>query len=133
MLDLTDMVYTFRTEYRVDARLHKIESLKAIIDYLESNGIAKAAGPYGYLLIQDVWDYFPNEHRRFGFRGSAGFGFRYNYRTNQSTNERESNGVVSYHRYSHSTRVSESPYVIVGINYFKPLGMRWQIDRRLSI
>jgi hypothetical protein len=128
MLELTDKIYTFRTEYRVDERLHKIESLKAIIEYLESQGIVETTGPYGYLLIQDVWDYFPKESRRFGFRASAGFGFRYLYITDQMTDKRESDGQVDFHQYSHATRTFESPYIDTRIEFFKPIGMRWQLS-----
>jgi len=79
MLMLSEIIYQKKLRHSIDSRLHKIESLNEIITFLEKEELISGSGPYDYLLIQDVWDYFPRNDRRFGSRVRIGVGMDYNY------------------------------------------------------
>lgn len=128
MQELTALVYHYRNTHAVDARLQKIEALSKILDYLKQCNVIGDAGPYGYLLIQDVWDYFPTVSRRFGYRFRLGSGINYQYQSSRSTIKRESNGVTTYHSYGHSRSQTTQPYLTAIAELAHPLGLRWQVD-----
>jgi len=125
---LTALVYSSRLTRPTDKRLHKIESLQSIMQFLEQRGIAAAAGPYGYLLIQDVWDYYPNEARRFGGRIGIGLGLVYRHLTEETTTEYTASSGSYHHQYSHQIVKVHKPYIEPVIEYHKPLSLRWQAD-----
>jgi hypothetical protein len=127
LLALTKLIHTYRQTHAIDKRLFKIEALTAILQYLQQQGIIDNAGPYGYVLIQDIWDYFPDETRPFGLQVRGGFGILYLYSTKQSTDE-ESRGGLGYHAYSYTHSENQDPYVTVAARYYRPLGLRWQAD-----
>jgi len=93
---------------------------------LAEKGITDDLGPHGYLLIQDVWDYFPRFDRRFGWQVKGGPGLDYNYRSSQDHNAYADFSYDSYYR--HSTSEARSPYLQLKADYFRPLGLRWQVD-----
>ncbi|MCX6826290.1 MAG: hypothetical protein NTV06_03325 [candidate division Zixibacteria bacterium] len=124
MQELTALVYHYRNTHAIDARLHKIEALSKILDYLKRCEAMGDAGPYGYLLIQDIWDYFPTVSRRFGYRFRMGSGLIYECQSGQ----RESNGITAYYSYEHSTRQTTRPYLMAAAELAHPLGLRWQAD-----
>ncbi len=62
MRTLCDMIYQYRQKHVIDERLRRIEALTAIMEYLQHTGVIDDLGPYGYFVIQDVWDYFPTPH-----------------------------------------------------------------------
>ena len=120
MTQLTELVHYSRQTHAVDARLHKIEALSKIMDYLREIGAADSVGPYGCLLIQDVWDYFPVTSRRFGFRGRIGVGWQYEYFSFHKTS--------AIHYYEHEKKYTNRPYVIGVLEWGKPFGLHWQLD-----
>ncbi len=128
LYNLTDKVRYYRLTYRPDERLHKIAALQEIIGLLINRGIIKDPGPYGYLLIQDVWDYFPNEHRYFGWRLRAGFGFNYLHTTEQTTDETTSPEGDYRHTYLYAKEKHHQPYLTIIAQYAKPLSSRWHLE-----
>lgn len=74
MLLLCDLIYQNRLKHAVDERIRRIEVFDEILSYLNDVGLTDACDNYGYLLISDVWDYFPQGSRQYGFRVRAGFG-----------------------------------------------------------
>ncbi len=128
---LTEIVYARRLESYDDNRLHKIASLLSVMNFLETKGIIDPAGPYGYLLIQDVWDYFPNEGRGFGWMVKAGIGLDYFKRLEQTTDQHEESGTL-FHTYYHNTRIEQSPYVLARGEYYKSWGIHWQGNMSLE-
>jgi hypothetical protein len=128
MDSLTEIVYSRRLESYDDSRLHQIASLLSIMEFLESRGIINYAGPYDYLLIQDVWNYFPNESRRFGWMIKAGVGLDYHKRLVQTTDEHESDFGIFFHTYLHEEEVEQQPFFFFQADYYKPWGLRWQLN-----
>lgn len=132
MDSLTKIVYTRRLESYDDSRLHRIASLLSIMKFLESRGIIAPSGPYAYLLIQDIWDYFPNDARRFGWTMKGGLGLDYYKRLVQTTDEQEDEPGSLTHTYKHETRVNQQPYILARGEYYKPFGLRWQVNAVLE-
>ncbi len=128
MLTLTELIYHYRQTHAIDTRLHKIEALTRIMEYLQEIEAIDSTGPYGYLLIQDVWDYFPTFSRRFGHRFRVGGGMQYSYSSNDLTRERKTDGITTSHIYNHYRTTKETPYIAVLMESHHPLGLRWQID-----
>jgi hypothetical protein len=128
MLQLTELVYHYRRTHAIDSRLHKIEALSGIIDYLQRIGAADSVGPYGCLLIQDVWDYFPNLSRRFGFKVRVGGGWEYKYYSDDQTVESKSGGATISHYYQYHMKVTNRPYMNAIIEWGKPIGLHWQLS-----
>ena len=128
MRDLCMLVYSGRLVHPVDKRLHKIEVLQTIMRFLEKHAIARQTGPYGYLLIQDVWDYFPNEARWFGNRVGFGWGIDYLYSTDQTTNEYTNSTGTRYHIYHHHESETHKPYFEPVVDLRAPIDLRWQFE-----
>jgi hypothetical protein len=128
MHQLTQKIRAYRLEYRPDERLHKIAALQDIIGYLSDRCILTDPGPYGYLLIQDIWDYFPNEQRFFGWRFRAGLGFDYYHSSEQSTDEHISLDGHYVHKYYYIKNKKHYPYLVLNGQYSRPLSLRWHLD-----
>lgn len=126
MMELTEIIYQYRLKHAIDSRLHKIEALSSVMTFLAEKEITDDLGPHGYLLVQDVWDYFPRSDRRFGWQVKGGPGIDYNYRSSQEHNAYIAFDYDSYYR--HSTSEARSPYLQAKADYFRPLGLRWQVD-----
>lgn len=120
MLKLTELVHHYRQTHAIDSRLHKIEALSRVMDYLREIGVVDSIGPYGCLLIQDVWDYYPVTSRHFGFRGRIGAGWQYEYFSFHQTS--------AIHYYEHEKKYTNRPYVIGVLEWGKPFGLHWQLD-----
>ncbi len=146
--ELCDLIYYYRLKHPVDSRLLKIDALRHIMDSFIENNMIADPGPYGYLLIQDVWDYFPRQDRLFGFRFRLGPGIEYSSnRSNSSTDDNRHTrtylhtptGDLSMYEsdfravYS-SARKDEfrGTYVEAIAEYHKPLDIRWQFDGVVS-
>jgi len=56
MIEMTDIIYQYRLKYYDDRRIHRIEALTAVGEYLQQQGLADDFGTGGQLIIQDVWD-----------------------------------------------------------------------------
>ncbi len=144
MRELCDLIYYYRLKHPVDSRLLKIDALRHVMDLFIGNDLITDPGPYGYLLIQDVWDYFPRWERLFGFRFRCGPGIEYSsYRTNESmdvdehtryqlhTPDGDVDMFESDHREVYSTARKDEfrgTYVKATAEYHKPLDIRWQFD-----
>jgi hypothetical protein len=126
MTDLAKMIYKYRLTHYIDRRLFKIEALSGLIKKLVQAGLIDETGPMGYLLIQDVWDFFPVYDRRFGLMLRTGIGFDFEYYSSQETITEP--GYTYHHYYGHAAGQQESPYAFAKIDYFRPIGMRWQMD-----
>jgi len=147
MRELTEIVYQYKLSHAIDKRLHKIEALSRIMDYLRDNDIIDDTGPYGYLLIQDVWDYFPTYYRRFGYKFRAGAGIV--YQTLRILSSREQQNHYTTESYDFNDPVSRDtiddldlvhlnsryrksenrrPYLSVLAEYCRPFNLRWQMD-----
>jgi len=155
MMALTDTIYQYRQRHVIDRRIRRIEALGAVLTYLVSAGAISDPGPYGYLIIQDVWDYFPrgrSNSREFGYRISAGPGIEYNRSSSQRTSVfvtsivdmrtyPDSAGVVdtiressdTSHRYDYMKTISSAPSLTGQIEYHRPLSRRWQLDGQTGI
>jgi hypothetical protein len=147
MRALTEIIYQYRLKHVIDKRLHKIEALSQVLDYLQKNDIADNADPYGYLLIQDVWDYFPNFYRPFGSRIRVGAGVDMYFSRSRESSDEEIRQIEtefyiydpdvvdtiydykdSYVGYHHEKVIRRSSYLSFLAEYFKPISLRWQID-----
>ena len=129
MSELTEIIYQFRLKHAVDSRLHKIEALSSVMTFLAEKGLTDDLGPHGYLLVQDVWDYFPRFDRRFGWQVKGGPGFDYGYSSLQDNYGYPETGVFSYR---HWTTENRSPYLLLQADYCRPMGLRWQLDLSTS-
>ena len=126
MLELTELIYQYRQKHAIDSRIRRIEALTEILTYLRDVGVTDDLGPYGHLVIQDVWDYFPRESRgsvvrtmryfdgmyfpvtikggmgvarSFGTRVRAGLGADYRYDSGQQTYLRDTESTYTrYHK-----------------------------------
>jgi hypothetical protein len=147
MKQLTEIIYQRRLKHVIDKRLHKIESLEQIFEYLQNRGIMEDTGPHGYLLIQDVWDYFPRYDRRFGFRLRSGVGVSFISSRTQGSEDRGRHITNSYFSIvdPNEEQVIESDdafllqstymenekretYVALTAEYHRPINVRWQVD-----
>jgi hypothetical protein len=148
MRELCDLIYHYRLKHPVDTRLLKIDALQHVMDFFIERNIIGDPGPYGYLLIQDVWDYFPRQSRLFGFRFRVGPGISFTrYRSDRSMDE--DRYYVYYFTYptgndtinSSRSEVVRSAslkneyrrtYLAAMAEYHKPLDIRWQLDALVS-
>jgi len=148
MMALTEVIYQYREKHALDSRWHRIEALDSVITYLHERGIIADPGPYGHLLIEDVWDYFGRrQSRSFGWTVTAGVSFDYSKYKYQTGSDRDqyrlsthyhpdSAGAVDtvtyydtiLHNSSKRTEITSSPAFVVRARYSKPLNLKWQLD-----
>ncbi|MBU0983003.1 MAG: hypothetical protein KKA42_03970 [candidate division Zixibacteria bacterium] len=146
MTGLSELVFYWRNKHAVDSRLHRQEALDDLLAYLHSSGVIPTPGPHGTLLIQDVWDYFPNSSRNFGKRITISVGADCTRESAQNTRKTTyytwsetlapdstvlipaSDARVESHSYSHPVRENVGFFTAVAIDYNYPVNRRWQLD-----
>jgi len=147
MQNLSEIIYQYRMKHSIDSRLHKIETIETIGNYLLDEGIITNSGPRGYMLIEDMWSYYHNFSRRFGIKIKAGFGLDYEYNKSERTSNNEyyhfstryhedSTSVIdtldlsnsSTQHFSMDKRKSRLPYAVAKVEYYKPFNHRWHLD-----
>ncbi len=146
MLALTELVYQYRLKHAIDSRIRRIEALTEMMSYLESTGITENPGPYGHLVLQDVWDYFPRMPRRFGSQVRVGLGGEYDYSSQQSTDEYNTSYItLRYdpdtphivdttlsswfgHTYVYYKSKFRTVYLAAYATYHVPLSRKWQFE-----
>lgn len=151
MTQLTDIIYRYRNTRAIDSRLHKIEALSEIIDYLNSIEAIDYSDKYGYLLIQDVWDYFPHHSRDFGFQVKGSAGIYYSYRSQDKSDygyesifytrnvpdsslyDTISDSRDSYDRHLRNDNEVREPYLSISCKYAKPVNLKWQFTNLIDI
>jgi len=146
---LTQLLYGFQQEHKVDTRWHRIKSLTSLIEYLEAKGIYNGGKAVGPLIIQDVWDYYPNDIRNFGIRNELGFGVDYSLsRQRQMTHfsqsyfqiVTDSNQVPDTTHDVNSERSSKlyienrhnDFYLYWKLDFNKPISLRFQVNLALD-
>ncbi len=151
MIKLTDIIYQYRLKHYIDSRLHEIEALTSVVEYLKVENVIDSTIPNAQIIIQDVWNYFPKHTRQFGLRVRAGAGIRYAY--SKATNIETRNDEYYSARYHIDTPadvqdVSESSSLFQGdevrrstdtreylkmmIEYCKPISKEWQLDNNIQ-
>lgn len=144
---LTEIVYQNRLKHVIDSRIRQIESLDEIIVFLKAENILKSDRPMGYLLIQDVWQYFPNYPRYFGWRFSIGPRIiDYFSKSIEDKTSKELETITIYHpdsigiadsvvtdyrelrRRTEMTREYEYISLAANLEYYRPLNLRWQVE-----
>ncbi len=147
MLELTEIIYQNRMAHEVDHRLAKIDALNAVTAYLTEVGSIAETGHVSYVLIQDVWDFFPHSSRLFGTQVKVGTGWEYNYwRTHQSRDDYRSRLIYEHHvdsanildtlvnenstyNTSHTSRSElDNVFVTISARHYRPVSMQWQWD-----
>lgn len=146
LLSLTELVYQYRLEHVIDSRLHRIEALSTISEFLVAEGLAAESQVAGY-LIDDVWRYFPRNARRFGLRFEAGPGLRYSYQkysrglseidydlriADVGGDPPQIDTIVNLREERHSsfrgTSERRLPYLMARAAYARPLDLEWQLN-----
>jgi hypothetical protein len=151
MTHLADIIYRYRNTRSIDSRIHKIEALSEIIDYLNSIDAIDYSDKYGYLLIQDVWDYFPRNSRDFGFQVKALAGINYTFQSQDGsdygyeslfyTRNIPDSGIYdtladsreSFDRHHRDNYEVREPYLSVSCKYAKPVNLRWQFTNLVDM
>jgi hypothetical protein len=150
MRDICALVYQNSLQHAIDNRIRLIESMQAILGYLEQQGILKQ-GFFSALILQDVWNFFPRTSRRFGSQVSIGCGVMSSYsRQHDSSFSRVARVLTRYpienpeiidtssSEYNEgisrteNSRHSWLPYVIVQAELCKAIDLKWQFDANFS-
>jgi hypothetical protein len=147
MMGLTETIHQNRQTHAVDSRLHRINALTEMLTQLADAGVVADPGPYGFALVEDVWDYYPRSKRQFGWKISARAGVSYEYSSSQlgiqncfhtvhtefRTNHPDVVDTVSsddtwVRRFEHDRTEGSRPYLEWQFEYAKPLDPRWQAE-----
>lgn len=147
MQELTQIIFEYRMYHSIDSRLRRIECLDSILTYLDTEGIISDPGPRATALVQDVWDYFPQSHRPFGWTIKAGIGYQLSYISSQNAANREyyefhGRGVDEvatpldtfylqhdkHYTYSHYADTLDEKYTFVNFQYLRPLSHHWHLE-----
>lgn len=151
MMQLSELIYQSKLEHYFDSRLHDIEVVDNIWQYLKSEGLIAQNSLKAPVIINDVWRSFPNYARQFGIRirGGVGYDYYYSFEKRKTTNDyyrlltsyyADSANVIDTLSESAGTRTdrttskstSSLPYIVGMIEYFNPINHRWQINLNLS-
>ena len=151
MTQLSELIYQSKLEHYFDSRLHNIEVVDKISDYLKAEGLIAQNSLKAPVIIDDVWRYFPSYSRQFGIRirGGAGYEYYYSITKSKTTNDyyhlltsyyADSANVIDTLSESAGTRTdrttskntSSLPFIVGMIEYFNPINHKWQINLKLS-
>ena len=147
MLELTEIIYQNRMAHEVDHRLAKMDALNAVTKYLTDIGAIAETGNFSYVLIQDVWDFFPHSSRNFGMLVKVGIGWEYDYNKYERSRD-EYSTLLEYQYHIDSADVIDTlqdyqgstvdkttiqseldnSFLTFGVEYYRPVSMRWQWD-----
>ncbi|MCX6832736.1 MAG: hypothetical protein NT028_11525 [candidate division Zixibacteria bacterium] len=150
MNDLCALVYQNALQHAIDNRIRFIESMQTILGYLEQQGILKQ-GFSSALIVQDVWNYFPRNSRRFGWQVSVGCGLGNAYaRTDDSSFNATTSiktryliqnpnvvDTISSERNEEASRRdarrhSSFAYLQLQTEYHRAIDLRWQFDTDIA-
>ncbi|MBD3233901.1 MAG: hypothetical protein GF315_09275 [candidate division Zixibacteria bacterium] len=151
MLEMTNIIYQYRLKHTIDNRIHKIETIESIGNYLMDRGILSESTPLTTMIIQDVWSYIPVFNRRFGYKIQIGGGYGYSH-ARSDTRSWEEDFRLYYEYFSYSPddidtthydirkdymeveKISDRslPYLTASFSYYKPFNHRWQLDLNLD-
>ncbi|MBD3169684.1 MAG: hypothetical protein GF307_09400 [candidate division Zixibacteria bacterium] len=150
MIALTGIIYQRRLQHTIDDRIHRIETVNRIMEYLSKYNLIKKDNAHATVIVQDIWDYFPDEPRKFGLRFKGGIGLEYSrntsddsrqytnkdYRYNYPAGSPEDVDTTSYTEtvtdsYRHEKFLNTAPYFKIGVEYFRPLNHKWQFDSEI--
>jgi hypothetical protein len=146
MLQLTKMIHEYRQTHIIDSRYRRIEALTKIVDFLEKENLYHNSGISGFLLLQDIWDYYPQESRPFGFKVKFGLGMSYQKsRFNLKGSKygliyNITNGgsdTTNYSEYEKSSRIIREDnrtdiYLIGKLEYQVPVNLKWHFSMNLN-
>ncbi|MEZ5357523.1 MAG: hypothetical protein R3F48_01750 [Candidatus Zixiibacteriota bacterium] len=146
MMKLADLLYQYENSSSDDARIHRMESIQGILEFLSETGALADSGPISFVVCTDVLDYFPKDNRAFGFRIGAGVGLSYSFYKSDQTNESIDRRYQYYYddantsifdsvRYfestSHDNKVTQTinrgPYWVLTAGYYRPIDLKWQL------
>ncbi|MDH3890567.1 MAG: hypothetical protein OEV49_05750 [candidate division Zixibacteria bacterium] len=152
MVELTEIIYQNRMTHEVDHRLAKIDALDAVMAFLTDIGSITESPRMSYVLIQDVWDFFPHNSRRFGTQVKVGAGWDYYYSMlDQSRDDLRFTLTYQHHvdsvdevdtlTYSTNTthndftsrRELDNVFIFLAANHCKPLSLKWQWDTNVEL
>ena len=145
MLRLSELVYQRRLKHSVDARLNRIEIVDQITSFLEDEGILRIQTKGTESLIQDVWNFFESDSRRFGWTVDGGIKHLHQSADNSTSHEQRSKRIriTSYDtsatfdttfssesrvRSNHSEDGDSSWFAFLSFGYFHPVSYRWQVN-----
>ena len=151
MMQLTEIIYQYNQKHVIDSRVRRIEALTAISEYLKNQNLTGGLNPSGQVIMQDVWDYFPRNSRKFGYRFRLGPTYSY-YHWSDHSDIKESSLELDTHidpyfhplvdtlllvenksDYSnHQTNSYQKADLTFMFEYHRPLGLRWQFDGRAN-
>lgn len=151
MIELSDMIYQMQNKHVIDSRLHNIEVIDKLIDYLYSENIITGKITSPTLILNDIWNYFPTYNRKFGYQFRLGAGYDYSHSNNEydiSENSKDlttrySQGTPetidtvslssSHSKYETTTkRTSSETYITALANYYLPVNHKWQVDMGMA-
>ncbi len=143
MNELAEIIYRYDQKHIIDSRIRRIDALGSIIDYLLDEGILQPETPRSVLIIQDVWEYFPEDRREFGSTIELGAGLQYSFKRTKTY--KTVNGIVTRTYYdsagtidsvinstssnSNGTNykdIGKSLYFYLDYKNAVPLNFRWQ-------
>ena len=145
--ELAELIYNKRNERAIDKRIQRIEMFDELLTFLTSHGLINTDNHMAYLVVSDIWDFFPKIRRQFGSKFQVGCGFYYSnsnrkYESNSNISSRIAYAPLSdpYNYYSdvteteiiytrrNNTNVNKQFYLTMKYLYFKPITRKWQID-----
>ncbi|MEW5923413.1 MAG: hypothetical protein AB1746_05445 [Candidatus Zixiibacteriota bacterium] len=147
MMQLTEIIYQYSQKHVIDSRIRRIEALMAITEYLQTHNLIGNLNPSGQVIMQDVWDYFPRNSRKFGYRFRIGPTYSYYYQKSYSTTKLNQYSLTTHTESYFEPLVDTVAFIkskidsnrdnrisnrITGFafmfEYHKPLSHRWQLD-----
>ncbi len=143
LYELTFKIYNLKQKHFIDHRIRRIKAMQEVTSYLMNLGVCDDLNVVGTVLLQDIWDYFPQEKREFGFNIKLLTGVLYYDRSEDETRKynRESNYTdpqnpdsmyLEIDRLSHNNiylkKVTYENYLSGVFEYSKPLNFNWQLS-----
>lgn len=146
MIDLCNIIYSFKLLHFDDSRIKRITALKAISEFLIEKSICENISINENILIQDIWDYFPNEKREFGYQFEVFSLLTYRIIENDQTLERASYYISreindtsifeqdSSFSHNHSFVINNNynNRLVTSFAYKKPINYHWHLSYDLK-
>lgn len=138
-----DSISVYRIASPFDMRDHRQQALAALASFLVAESLVVSVDPATLLSMQDIWDYYPDVSRSFGWRAAIGLGGSFSRRSRQSQFDEHRHEISTIVVGSNPPAVAfdstvllassarsivrqEELHLLSTIEIHKPLSLRWQ-------
>lgn len=125
---LCDTILEYRQRHTNDKRYRRIAALTAILKLLRNDGVIVSEDPTLPFILADIWDFYPDLGRGFGYKVGTGCELNYTASYILTRYERSYEPDRTY-RYTRCQSSGSGRVILYErLEYLRPLSLRWHLS-----